>query len=63
MKVRTKFITFEGSEACGKSTQLERLQARLLARKERVTVTREPGGTPLGEMVRNLLKHAPEGRG
>jgi dTMP kinase len=61
--VRSKFITFEGSEACGKSTQLERLRARLASFGQEVVVTREPGGTPLGEMVRHLLKHAPEGRG
>ncbi len=61
--MRTKFITFEGAEACGKSTQLERLHARLVGAGHSVTVTREPGGTQLGEAVRNLLKHAPEGRG
>lgn len=56
-----RFITFEGPEACGKSTQIERLQQRLLARGEKVLLTREPGGTPLGESIRYLLKHAPEG--
>ncbi len=61
--MRTQFITFEGSEACGKSTQLARLQSRLVTAERPVTVTREPGGTLLGEAVRNLLKHAPEGRG
>ncbi len=63
MKVRTKLISFEGSEACGKSTQLGLLQKRLTDRGQVVTVTREPGGTALGEQVRHLLKHAPEGRG
>ncbi len=58
---RPRFITFEGPEACGKSTQIERLQRRLQARSEKVLLTREPGGTPLGESIRHLLKHAPEG--
>jgi dTMP kinase len=58
---RRRFISFEGPEACGKSTQIERLQKNLLARGEKVLLTREPGGTPLGELIRHLLKHAPEG--
>jgi len=57
-----RFITFEGGEAVGKSTQIERLAARLRERGDEVLVTREPGGTPLGEQIRHLLKHAPEGR-
>jgi dTMP kinase len=57
-----RFITFEGGEAVGKSTQIERLAAKLRERGEEVLVTREPGGTPLGEQIRHLLKHAPEGR-
>lgn len=62
MKLR-RFITFEGPEACGKSTQIERLHQRLVGRGEKVLLTREPGGTPLGESIRHLLKHAPEGAG
>jgi dTMP kinase len=58
-----RFITFEGGEAVGKSTQIERLAARLQERGDEVLVTREPGGTPLGEQIRHLLKHAPEGQG
>jgi len=58
-----RFITFEGGEAVGKSTQIERLAARLKERGDEVLVTREPGGTPLGEQIRHLLKHAPEGQG
>jgi dTMP kinase len=58
-----RFITFEGGEAAGKSTQIERLAAKLRERGEEVLVTREPGGTPLGEQIRHLLKHAPEGQG
>lgn len=60
---RLRFISLEGSEACGKSTQIERLVATLREKGEEVAVTREPGGTPLGEMVRELVKHAPEGKG
>jgi dTMP kinase len=60
---RARFITFEGGEAVGKSTQIERLAARLQERGDEVLVTREPGGTPLGEQIRHLLKHAPEGQG
>lgn len=58
---RRRFISFEGPEACGKSTQIERLKAQLEARGEKVLLTREPGGTPLGESIRHLLKHSPEG--
>jgi dTMP kinase len=57
------FISLEGGEAAGKSTQIERLAGRLTQLGNRVIVTREPGGTPLGESIRHLLKHAPEGRG
>jgi dTMP kinase len=49
------FVTMEGLDGCGKSTQLERLAAALAARGLDVLVTREPGGTPLGEGVRDLL--------
>jgi dTMP kinase len=57
------FISLEGGEAVGKSTQIERLAGRLKELGHKVVVTREPGGTPLGESIRHLLKHAPEGRG
>jgi dTMP kinase len=57
-----QFISLEGGEAVGKSTQIERLAQRLTGLGHRVVVTREPGGTPLGESIRHLLKHAPEGR-
>jgi dTMP kinase len=55
------FITFEGTEGCGKSTQIQALAARLQQAGRRVLQTREPGGTPLGEAVRNLLQHDPAG--
>ena len=52
---RGKFITFEGLDGCGKSTQVEKLAAALRAEKLPVVVTREPGGTATGEKVRQLL--------
>ena len=53
-------ITFEGSEGCGKSTQIERLCARLQNAGHEVLRMREPGGTELGEHVRTLLQHTKE---
>jgi dTMP kinase len=61
--VKPRFISFEGSEGCGKSTQIALLSQWLESRKERVVCLREPGGTPLGEHVRDLLKHHPAGNG
>jgi dTMP kinase len=52
---RGKFITFEGLDGCGKSTQLEKLAAVLRGQGLQVVVTREPGGTPVGEKIRQLL--------
>lgn len=49
------FVSFEGGEGSGKSTQIQRLAARLRSRGETVLETREPGGTPLAERVRALL--------
>ncbi|MGF1483340.1 MAG: dTMP kinase [Opitutales bacterium] len=51
------FITLEGPEGSGKSTQLERLQARLEKEGRAVVALREPGGTKLGELIRTLLKN------
>jgi dTMP kinase len=53
--LRGKFITFEGLDGCGKSTQMEKLAAALRAYGLSVVVTREPGGTPTGEQIRQLL--------
>lgn len=55
-----RFITFEGGEGCGKSTQVKRLQASLAREGIEVVVTREPGGTRLAELVRGLLKDETE---
>jgi dTMP kinase len=55
------FISFEGSEGCGKSTQICRLAARLCDSGIEVIQLREPGGTPLGEKIRDLLKFDPAG--
>lgn len=49
------FITLEGMDGCGKSTQMEMLARALEARRLDFVITREPGGTPLGERVRELL--------
>ncbi|RUW18875.1 dTMP kinase, partial [Mesorhizobium sp. M1E.F.Ca.ET.041.01.1.1] len=49
------FITFEGGEGAGKSTQIERLARRMRAKKYEVLVTREPGGSPGAEAVRHVL--------
>jgi dTMP kinase len=49
------FITLEGMDGCGKSTQLEMLAGALRGRGVDFVVTREPGGTPVGESVRELL--------
>jgi dTMP kinase len=52
---RGKFITFEGLDGVGKSTQLENLAANLRGRGLDVVTTREPGGTALGEKLRTVL--------
>jgi len=52
---RGKFITFEGLDGCGKSTQLQKLAAALRKQGLLVVITREPGGTPTAEKIRQLL--------
>ena len=51
------FITLEGLDGSGKTTQARLLGARLEVEGTEVVLTREPGGTPLGEEIRNLLLH------
>ena len=52
---RGRFITFEGGEGSGKSTQIRKLADRLDAAKLRAIVTREPGGSPGAEIIRHLV--------
>jgi len=59
---RGKFITFEGGEGSGKSTQLRRFVARLQSGGLAVLATREPGGTPGAEAIRKLLVEGEPGR-
>ena len=53
--MRGRFITFEGIDGAGKSTQIDVIEATLKARGLEVIRTREPGGTPLGEVIRKEL--------
>lgn len=59
--IRGLFITFEGGEGCGKSTQIQRLAARLGSLGKCVLLTREPGGTEIGEQLRELLQFSQAG--
>jgi dTMP kinase len=52
---RGRFISFEGGEGSGKSTQIKKLAERLAAAKLRAIVTREPGGSPGAEIIRHLV--------
>jgi dTMP kinase len=57
--VRAVFVSFEGADGSGKSTQAELLRAALAAEGRDVVLTREPGGTELGEAVRALVLDGP----
>ena len=54
-------ISFEGSEGCGKTTQIHRLETHLQDAGYNVVTTREPGGTDVGEEIRHLLKYSHQG--
>ncbi len=57
--MRGRFITFEGIDGSGKSTHIEAVAALMRAEGRVVLLTREPGGTPLAERLREVLLHAP----
>lgn len=57
--MRGKFLTLEGVDGAGKSTHLDWIAGRIEAAGKKVVVTREPGGTPLGEELRKLLLAQP----
>jgi dTMP kinase len=56
-----KLISFEGSEGSGKSTQIARLAAHFQKVQREVITTREPGGTEIGEQIRNIIVHNSKG--
>jgi dTMP kinase len=58
MSRRGKFITFEGLDGTGKSTQMRKLAATLRAAGDKIVETREPGGTATGEQIRKVLLHS-----
>ena len=60
-KTSGKLISFEGSEGSGKSTQIARLAAHFQKTQREVVTTREPGGTEIGEQIRNIIVHNSKG--
>ena len=56
------FISFEGGEGSGKTTQINKLAENLTAKGQRVVTTREPGGTPEGDKIRDLIVQREGGR-
>lgn len=56
-----KLISFEGSEGSGKSTQIARLAARVQKSGREIVTVREPGGTEIGEQIRNIIVHNSRG--
>ena len=57
MPMTGRFITFEGIDGAGKSTQIAHVQGWLQSRGVDALLTREPGGTPIGETLRELILH------
>lgn len=57
MDMQGMFISFEGVDGVGKTTQVERLRAHIEAQGRECVVTREPGGTALGVAIRGMLLH------
>jgi dTMP kinase len=60
-KTPGRLISFEGSEGSGKSTQISLIAARFMKAKRDVVTVREPGGTELGEQIRNIIVHNSKG--
>jgi dTMP kinase len=60
-KTSGRLISFEGSEGSGKSTQISLLAARFIKEKRDVVTVREPGGTEIGEQIRNIIVHNSKG--
>jgi dTMP kinase len=60
-KVTGRLISFEGSEGSGKSTQIARLAEHFQKANREVVTTREPGGTEIGEQIRNIIVHNSKG--
>lgn len=58
MRKEGLFLSFEGGEGCGKSTQIRMLADYFRAAGREVLLTREPGGTPAGEEIRHILQHS-----
>jgi dTMP kinase len=59
MSARGRFVTFEGIDGAGKSTQIEVVANALRGRMLPLVITREPGGTPVGEALREVILHQP----